>query len=142
MTQEDSKYLTIQCGKLRVDRPFFQYSKQRQAVLLLNSFVKIKLKMLYTYVLRRLGFQMHFTNINRTQMHTQQTQETTDWSRCAFSEKWHYHWLVPVGPWATFVHKCRWCNISWVAKTAAVIIPHNTVQKTLKRYVLRISVRQ
>jgi len=71
MNQQVSKYLAIQCGKLRVERLFLQYSKQRWAVLLWKSLIKIQMKVLHKHVLRRLGFEMNFTIKKHIQMHTQ-----------------------------------------------------------------------
>ena len=66
-------------------------------------------KMLYTHVLRRLGFEMHFTISYHILMHTHSRhRRRVPGTRCGVCEKWHYHWLVPVGPWATFVHNCRY----------------------------------
>lgn len=45
------------------------------------------LKIFYTYVLRRLGFEMHFTIKYDIQMHTQPTSKTSAWNQVCLLRK-------------------------------------------------------
>jgi hypothetical protein len=56
MTQTDSKHLAIQCGKLRMKRLLSINVSSFGLFYCKQSYVKMKLNMLYTYVLRRISF--------------------------------------------------------------------------------------
>jgi hypothetical protein len=100
----------------------------------------MKLKISYTYVLRRLGFEIHFTVKYHIQMHTQQTQKTSAWNQVCRLRKVALSLAGahrPVGDIYSQVSLHFLCH-----GDAADIITHISVWLTPQRYVLRIAVRQ